>query len=340
MLASSFECYAVSGPFEKRKSSEHERVERLVAKMERSVRLAFEQFVDNVQSPDAMREVADLLGRNDVEGALRVIDRYVTRLAPILSTVFQAAAVDETSALVEQVKSWAPVVGLRFDPTDTRAATLMRDSQLQFIAEFSSTQREATRQALSQALIDGKGSRATAKAFRDSIGLTAGMEETVRNYRRLLEEGSREALERELRDRRYDRSIIRADTTDEPLSAKQIEAMTERYRQNYLRFRSETIAITETGRVVGAGRQESFDQIAADIDLDDSQIERDWFTHRDGRERWSHRHMQVRKVRGRQAPFITGAGVPMMRPHAEGAPADEVVRCRCFQNFRIRKPGG
>ncbi|WP_181418331.1 phage minor head protein [Phyllobacterium leguminum] len=306
--------------------------------LEASVRAAFLRFVQTVQSDEAMREIAEFLGRGDVETALSVVDRHIARMAPVLSTVFDAAARDEVKSLADQVKSWAPSTGISFDPTNERAAALMRQNQLEFIREMQDSQRQSIRQALTQGLVDGSGPRGVAFSFRNAIGLTTQQEEAVRNYRRLLESGSREALGRDLRDRRYDRSIERASLAGEPLGGDQIDRMVDRYRQNAIKSRAETIAITETGRAISAARHEAFNQITEEVEIADDQIEREWKTHRDGRERPSHRNMQVRTVQGREAKFVTGNGVSMMRPHDPSGPSSEVIRCRCVQLMRIKKP--
>ncbi|WEX10289.1 hypothetical protein [Chelativorans sp. AA-79] len=329
--------------FCKAASDEQLRIERLVQRLERSVKRAFLDFVRAVQSPDVLRDVAELLGRGDIEAALQVVDRYVARMAPVVSEVFLIAAREEVSALASQVRAWAPSTGIAFDPTNERAAALMRDAQLQFIREMTQSQREAIRQAITQGLMDGAGPRDMARQFRNAIGLTTEQLETVDRYRRVLEGGQRVAVydaafDYDLRDRRFDPTLQRARREDKPLTPEQIDRMVERYRQRYIAFRAETIAITETGNAISAARQEGFDQITEQIGIPDDQIEREWRVNRDGRERWSHGHMQVSRVQGREAPFITGNGVKMMRPHDPKGPASERIRCRCNQIFRIRKP--
>ncbi|WP_163264924.1 hypothetical protein [Chelativorans alearense] len=44
-----------------------------------SARRAFLFFIANDPSPDALHEVAERLGRNDIDGALRMVDRYTPR---------------------------------------------------------------------------------------------------------------------------------------------------------------------------------------------------------------------------------------------------------------------
>ncbi|WP_189347213.1 phage minor head protein [Mesorhizobium sp. M4A.F.Ca.ET.090.04.2.1] len=335
--ASSLTRYALDASFAKRKSDDHLRVEQLVAKMERSVRQAFLTFVQNVRSQVVMREVAELLGRSDVESALKIVDRYVVRMAPVVSSVFIASANDETKALAEQVNRISPAVGISFDPTYQRAADLMADAQLNFIQDFTATQREAVRTALTQALIDGEGPIGTAAAFRNAIGLTARQLAAIQNYRNLLAQGSSEALDRDIRDRRFDRTVQRAVNTGEPLSTKQVDAMVDRYRDRYLMSRAETIARTETGNVVSQARDEAFKQVAAEANITSDMVERTWRATRDSRTRDSHAAMNGQKVEGTEEAFISGAGNRLMRPHDPAAPASEVINCRCVQTLKIKR---
>ena len=328
--------YRTGAPIAKAVSDEQMRIERLVQRLERSVKRAFLDFVRAVQSPDVLRDVAEMLGRGDVEGALQIVDRYVSRMAPVVSDVFITAGRDEVTALVDQVKHWAPSTGISFDPTNERAAALMRNAQLQFIREMTQSQRDSIRQAITQGLMDGAGPRDMAREFRNAIGLTASQEAAVRNYERLLRTGSREALERDLRDRRYDRTIERADRTGEPLSPEQIERMTERYRQRYIAYRSETIARTETTRVVSQARQEALQQTIDEVGIDESLVQRVWRATKDHRVRHTHRSMDGQEV-GKDDPFTSPSGAKLRYPGDPEAPSFETIMCRCVVINRIKR---
>jgi hypothetical protein len=337
MLTSSLS-YPIETLFAKRpKTAEQERIESLVARMEASVRRAFLQFVANVQSPEALKEIANLLGRGDIAGALVVVDRYIARLAPVLSEVFIAAARAEVAALAEQVRNWAPAVGISFDPSNDRAAALMRDAQLDLIRELGASQREAIRQALSQGLLDGAGPREMGTAFRNAIGLTASQEAHVRNYERLLRDGSAEALDRQLRDRRFDPTVSRAADGGKPLTGDQIGRMVDRYRQRYVAYRAETIARTETARVVGAARQEGVRQTLDDTGIDASLVERVWRATRDRRTRHTHAIMDGQAV-GLDEAFTSPSGAKLRYPGDPQAPGSETVMCRCLVVNRIKRP--
>lgn len=112
-----------------------------------------------------------------------------------------------------------------------------------------------------------------------SIGLTLRQLEAVANYRRALEQGSMDALTRELRDRRFDRTVRRAMADDRPLSRDQIERMVARYRQRFIGYRAEAIARTEALRAVHEGADEAYRQASERGDLDASALVCTWHHH-------------------------------------------------------------
>jgi len=301
------------------------RLEALLAKQERAVQQAFLEFVRSATSDAVMAEVTALLEAGDIEGALSIVDSYIRRMGGVIPQMWQAIGQAEAVALGPQLQAILPAVGIGFDPTNPRAAALMRSAMLEFIVEFTDAQRTATRNALTDAMMTGEGRIATARAFRGSIGLTQTQLAAVANYERLLRAGSREALQRDLRDRRFDPTVERA-IGGEPLTQDQINRMVERYRARYLAYRSETIARTEGVKAVSQARLESFQQTLDAAGLGPEASERTWHTTMDGRERLTHAAMNG-QVRPMGAPFASPSGARLMFPGDPSAPADEVVNC-------------
>lgn len=315
--------------------AELDRLERLLSAMEGRVRSAFAEFVRNMRSEEIIREVADMIERGDIESALSIADSHVDRLASVIPAIFQDAGVAEAAALAATIRPLNPTVGISFDATDPAAAALMRENTLGFIRDFTDAQRIATRDALVDALASGQGRQEAARAFRNSIGLTPSQANAVKSYRVLLEQGSRQALDRALRDRRYDRSVAAAADGRRPLTPQQIETMTERYRQRALASRAETIARTESVRTISQAREEAFRQNlkAAGISQDDA--EQTWNAVGDLRTRVTHRAMNG-QVRPFGVPFDSPGGAKLRYPGDPAAPADEVINCRCHRTFRIK----
>jgi hypothetical protein len=322
-------------------SEELDRLDALLARQERQIREAFADFVKDVRSPAVIREVTALIQAGNIEGALQIVDTYVTRMGSAIPAIFQRAAIAEAAALAGDLARLAPRVAIAFDPTDPVAADLMRRASLEFVREFTDKQRQAVRVAISEALLRGGGAVATARAFRDAIGLTAYQEGVVRNYRALLERGSLEALDRQLRDGRFqpkDDSLAARRKYLENLTPAQIDKMVERYRERMIRRRGETIASTEALRVTAEARDEAFRQAAAAAGLDLNLVDEIWNSTRDTRTRETHRAMN-RQVRPYGVAFDSPSGAQLRYPGDPLAPADEVINCRCHKTRRIRQEG-
>lgn len=314
--------------------SERVRLERMLAGVEGLVKQSFMAFLRDVRSDAVIREVANALERRDFERAFKIVDSYIARFSAVIPRAFQRAARLEMEHASETLKPLAGVVALSFDPGDLRAAQLMRRAQLQFIRDFSAEQRRATTRALSEALATGAGPIEAARAFRDSIGLSTYQQGVVSNYRRLLVNGEAEALDRAVRDRRFDSTVRSAVRTGEPLSSAQINRMTDRYRERFIMLRAETIARTESTRVTSMARQEAFRQTVDDLGLDRSQLRRVWNATHDARTRDSHRDMDGQEVAFDQ-PFVSGLGNRLMYPGDPSAPIEDTIQCRCVVTNRV-----
>jgi hypothetical protein len=320
--------------FHKAIDVERERLESLLAKQESRVRVAFAQFVASATDEALIKRAADLIGQGDIEGALSLLDSHIVRLSSTLPAAYTAAATSEANALAPSLAQIAPTVSISFDPTNARAAMAMRANTLAFIVAFTAKQRAATRQAISAGFVDGAGTLDVARAFRDSIGLTPNQEAAVRSYRAALVANSKSALDRALRDRRFDRTVARAADTGEPLTPEQIDNMVSRYRARSLASRAETIARTEMVKTVAQGQEEGFRQNAEAAGVPDAAVDKAWNTTEDGRERDTHHEMNGQVV-GLNEAFQSPSGATLRYPGDPDAPAEEVINCRCSRTFRI-----
>lgn len=110
-------------------------------------------------------------------------------------------------------------------------------------------------------------------------------------------------------------SIEAGETTDQ---------IAERVRETFngiSKERSQAIAVTETGAAYEAGRA---------ITMREAGVEwKEWLTSQDERVRLSHWSLDGKKVEMDQ-PFELSNGVKLMHPCESGAPASEVINCRCI----------
>ncbi len=318
----------------RKRDTEKERLVKQLEGEEREIRNAFLAFVATVKSDEVLREVNAFLAAGDIEGALAIVDTHIIRLSNIIPKVIQDVGNEEAAVLLETVG--VASVGIAFDPTDTRAANIMRNSRLQFIRETTEAQRAATRQALTRSFEIGEGPRQTAIAFRDSLGLTARQEKAVENYRKLLQANSAQTLTRDLRDRRFDRTIQGALSRGEPLSETQIDRMVTRYRERFVQFRAEVVARTEGVRATSEARDEALRQTLVEADIPEQDVVRTWNRTDDKRVRDHHDVMQGQEV-GLNQPFIDGKGNQLKFPGDPAAPLDTTAQCRCVVTVRFKK---
>lgn len=309
-----------------------ERLDQLLARQEASIAKAFRDFLAIVQSAEIMRQIIDQLEKRDLNAAMAIVDSYILRFADVLPAVAAAVGQATASELAALIPDLALAVS--FDPSHPRAAEIIQAGRAKLVRQFTAQQRQSTSQALERAYRAGLGEAAAARSFRGSIGLTAYQEQVVANYRQSLETLDRNALERALRDRRYDPTIEAAIERDRPLTSNQIDRMVERYRGRMLIMRSETIARTEGVRATAEAREESLVQMAEQTGIAVQRFDRIWNTTKDRRRRDWHGTMehQRRKV---GEDFLDGHGNRLRYPGDPRAPAETVINCRCGITFAL-----
>jgi hypothetical protein len=297
--------------------------------LELRYRRQFLEMVKSIKDEITLTRVAELIERGRADAAINIIDAHVSRFASQVNQGFVIAGDSAAGAI-------SGTVAVTFDQTNYRAVELMRANRLSLITEFTSQQRDAARLAMTEGIQRGMNPIGQARMFRDSIGLTARQQAAVSNYQRLLEQNSTEALTRQLRDKRFDRTVQSAIRNDRPLTSDQISRMVGRYRERYLRYRSETIARTEALSNANQGSHEMYQQAFDDGLLNPEELERRWNTRLDGNQRDSHDAMHGQTVTGNQ-PFISGDGNYLMYPGDRSVPAEDRIHCRCAVSTRLRR---
>lgn len=319
-------------------------------KYEKKIERAFFKYVENLSSNDVQDQVAAMYRNGDLMGMMHLPDPFIREFADVIREVFIAVGdeemknllkvlnirvIDENGNPVQKVDISA-TIDISFNPGNASAAAYLRQSELEFIREITKQQREVIRRAMSEALERGIGPIEASRLFKSEIGLTTFQQNAVRNYRRLLEQNSGQALSRVLRDRRFDPTVSRAIRTGAPLSAAQINNMTDRYRSRMLSMRAETIARTEGQAAVNAARHHSTSQMLQQAGIQEDAVERIWHTVIDGRERRTHNSMN-KQVRGYNEKFQSPSGARLMFPGDRSAPAAEVINCRCVLETRMKE---
>lgn len=305
---------------------------RLFALLDRAeprLRRSFTQAVLQMRRDSQLPELSRLINAGRYDEALRALEGAVTRFADATNAVLVNAGESTAVFISESLGTVAS-----FNQVNIHAVQAMQENRLRLVREFAEEQRAATRQAISEGITRGVNPREQARAFRSSLGLTQRQQAAVSNYRRLLQEGSAEALGRQLRDRRFDATVARAVSGERPLTSAQIDRMVSRYEQRSIALRAETIARTEALRSVHEGNETMFRQAFDEGTVEPRQVIQEWVIAGDDRVRDSHVFMdgQQRPV---AEPFLSGDQNLLRFPGDSAAPASEVISCRCAVTNRI-----
>ena len=324
-------------------------IRNLADSAEGRLAIAWASVVAAMRDARTTRELADLLaaGRFDqaVETVLAAAPRFAVGWQKEFVRAGEAAAEDIGRELARVAQG---EVVIDFDMVHTDAVRAMQENRLRLVREITDTQRRAIREAMQSGVERGLNPIDQARAFRDAIGLTQRQVRAVDNYRRLLSQNDPEALQRALRDKRFDPTVRRAIKDGKPLNRRQIDTMVARYRERMHKHRSEVIARTEGLRAVHEGTHSMFRQAVQDGKIGGDEVIREWNTAGDERVRTaestsgqtSHASMHGQVVRGLETPFVSGGGNNLLYPGDPTAPGYDTIQCRCAVGVRLSMVGG
>jgi len=304
------------------------RLEALVASVQPKFRARFLAVIRSIKDERSLEDISALLLAGQVEEALVTAEVAALRM----SNLFNQVVILSGEATAASISGNLEIL-LDFDHVNQHALSVMTRNRLRWVQEFVSEQREATRAALLDGIERGVNPIEQARAFRDSIGLTRYQQEIVNNYRRNLNELSPRALARELRDRRFDRTVNRAIRDGVPLRQDQIEQMVSRYADRWVKYRSEVIARTESLASVHAGNNEMYRQAIEAGHLDAGDLTRRWDTSKLPNVRDSHAAMEGQQV-GIGELFTSGLGNSLEFPGDDRAPVEDTAQCVCAVTTR------
>lgn len=321
---------AASTPVVKVTPREAQLLNALADKMQPALRRAFLEAVDRIGSGIDWKAVQAFVERGQLEEAVSLINRALDaggydQVAAAIRSSMTLAGVQLAGDVVRFLPG---VLDVRFDVTNPETARFLREYGMGTIRQLNADTLAQVRLALTNGINAGRNPLDTARDVRAFLGLTDRQTQAVMNFRRALEQGDRAALQRALRDRRFDPSLRRM--AEKPLTAEQVDRMTERYRQRYLKYRAETIARTESIRAVQAGQQQLWRQMVSDGVIGADEVRRKWYHVNDGRVRHAHRTIPILNPDGvgLEEPFKSEQG-PIMFPGDPAAPVSMVANCRC-----------
>jgi uncharacterized protein with gpF-like domain len=314
--------------------AELDRLLRQTDQISAKFRQAFLDAVNNLGDRIDIGQIRSLLEQGRVDQAIQTVDAQLTAqgFTPVAQAITGAAvrAAQQSASAVNALGS----LNISFGITNPQTVNFLRTYEMGLIRAMSQDALASVRTAIQAGVAAGRNPIDTARDVRQFIGLTDSQTKAVLNYRNALTQGSRDALSRQLRDRRFDPTVARAARGESVLSNDQIDNMVSRYAARYLKYRSETIARTESIRALNAGNLQLWNQAAASGKVDAQTVTRKWITAGDDRVRDSHAALDGAEV-GLNEPFDSDQG-PIMYPGDPSAPASMTINCRCTLIYRFK----
>lgn len=346
-------------------------LEKLSQKLEPAIYREFMDAVAKITNTTGVELVAELLQEGRIDDVMRLLgvdDARFSRLAESLRAAYVAGAEVGSAAVppvnLVRLRSATGLLGVkwqqgrrsaslrfRFDMRSERVEEWLRRNSSRLITAIVSDQREVIRRTLDAGVAAGRGPRQTAldivgrvsstgRRAGGVVGLTSQQAGFVSRMRAELSDPAlmRGYFTRNLRDKRFDRTVRKAMSSGKALSAADIDKIAGRYADRLLKFRADTIARTETLTAVAAAREHSFQQAVDAGALMPEEVECTWSATGDKRTRHSHASMDGQKRKFGE-PFRSPSGALMMFPgdYSLGAGAEETIQCRCMKQYRVRR---
>lgn len=201
------------------------------------------------------------------------------------------------------------------------------------IVDLSEKARITLRGTIETAVQDGWSTQRLARAIRNDIGLTQAQSRWVKNFEAKLRISPAQALANQLRDRRFDPSLLKGD-----LSEEKIQRMVQRYRDRWINYRARLIARQELIRASNTANYLTW------TDADErghipGHIRKFWWHSHDHSVRSAHVEIPILNPHGVaiSAAFVTPLG-PLRYPLDPMGTAENTEGCRCVAVFETSNP--
>lgn len=323
-------------------------ISELLDQYEPQLAAAFQRAIDEITSQAQIGQIVEALERGDIDGAIRAV--YVDEAAfrefeRVLQDTYIAAA-DKTISDIDFKDAQGNPIIVRFNSRNLFAEQFLREVSSDLVTAIVMEQRTIIREFLSDGIsrgdnptttalnIVGRIDRRTGRREGGIIGLSIPFENAARRARDELTEGDYSAyFQRTKRDKRFDRTIAKAEKDGKPLTASQIDKIIGRYRDRLLKLRGNTIGRTETHRALNRGQYEALLNEVRSGTLQANQIKRIWDATGDSRTRLTHMFAEGQEV-GLEEDFQVGAS-RLRYPGDQRGEAKETINCRCIVRIDV-----
>ncbi len=333
--------------------TDREIIEALLDTHEAGVKKAFLDAIADIVNAIVLRTVVERLEKGDIDGALAALQldaAAFARLELALSDAYNGGGLATVGNMPKVTDPQGHRVVFRFSVRNPAAEAWLRDHSSELVTRIVEDQRVAIRLALSEGLergqnprataleVVGRVNRATGRREGGIVGVTAAQERYVARARQELLSGDptqlRAYLDRERRDKRFDRTVLAAIRSGKPLPADAVARMIARYADRLLDLRGEMLARTETMIALGKSRDDAIRQQIEAGKIREEDVTKIWRSAGDNRVRHTHRSLNGKSV-PLDGTFHSVSGAVLRFPGDPQAPIAEISGCRCRVEYKV-----
>lgn len=322
--------------------------QKLIAELEPKLQKAFLQAIADLKRGVNWSQLIEALKNGDLDAAVAVLSIEPAVFSSYYEAKVSAYTQGGTLAATTVNGPAGGKVTFRFDVTNPQAEAWIRKNVANKIAEDSEVIKQIARRVIQSGYSSGRHPNSIARDLVGRVengrrkggilGLTDNLASYRDSMRSRLSSGDQGELMKVLRmtrrDKRFD-SRINAAINGRRLTSSEIDQMVSRYEDKLLALRAETVARTETGMAVMAGRKEEWDQALSKLGYPADAVEKTWMAGGGGKDpRPEHQAMGGHTVVGLNTPFVFG-NVMMQHALDPAGGAEHCANCTCDTTFRI-----
>ena len=308
---------------------DRETIEELLSSETEKFRKFVKNFLRKMKSPETSEIIREYLESGRPDLVIEYINNQSSDFNAAILAAFLGGATAETLLIASQILDNR--ISTSFDITYYNTVAELAKIQGDFVRQFNASNSELFRK-ISADMISGRYAiNEAVKLIIENYGLTPKQFDAVQSYRIALENLSSNALQRELRDVKYDNFIRSSIDKGKVFTATEIERMVRSYRRNMIESRVGSISRTMAKAALETGRAQAALQIERKLANNGLKIVKEWRSKRDGRVRYTHQHGNLDgQVVEENKTFLSPSGARLRYPGDPQAPLRETINCRCM----------
>jgi hypothetical protein len=332
------------------------KVDKLLRKYAPEVAAAFSASIADLGRRVDVKKLEKALTAGDLTAALNAFNLDSTAFV-VFEEAFRQAFIGSGLAFVATTPDATGPNGdkivLRFNGRDQAAEQWLRQHSGTMVRDVVADTRNALRAVMADGLARGVNPKTLVPALAGRsnpsnrvrtggiLGLTSEQAQYAENMLAELLSGDASKLDdylgRKLRDKTLDTKVAGYLRSNTPVPAALAERAVAAYRSKLAAHRAKTVGLTETLTAMSKSEFTAFEQAVASGQVEESSVEKFWEDANDRKVRHTHSILGDGKGIPFRQPFISASGARLMHPHDRslGAPASEIIGCRCRVRYRI-----